>query len=183
MSKEFKVGRMYRVPKNFEIKEHRNHWVRLVAISPSGTLTMDNLGRRFDCTKDDISAQRGLTVTARWEILDRDRFRCRVCGQGAKHGVTLQVDHAKSFYHGGATDSLENLWTLCSDCNAGKSARSVEKITAHPRVSMTQLKKTKEVLSQMLSDISVTDRVDPIELLELLNFIGNAIKEFEEREE
>jgi hypothetical protein len=42
-----------------------------------------------------------------------------MCGR-SKDEVSLQVDHIKPFSQGG-TDELNNLATLCNDCNAGKS--------------------------------------------------------------
>ena len=50
----------------------------------------------------------------------RDGYRCLMCGR-SKDDVPLQVDHVIAVANGG-TDELENLATLCSDCNAGKSA-------------------------------------------------------------
>lgn len=59
----------------------------------------------------------------RFDILQRDGFRCKLCGRSAEeHGVTLEVDHQQPLAKGGADDD-SNLWTLCRDCNAGKSDR------------------------------------------------------------
>lgn len=58
----------------------------------------------------------------RWKVLQRDRFTC--CGCGASPalnpGVELHVDHKQPWSKGGET-ALENLQTLCSKCNLGKS--------------------------------------------------------------
>lgn len=57
----------------------------------------------------------------RFNILQRDGFRCQLCGRTAEqHGVTLEIDHQQPISRGG-TDDDANLWTLCRDCNAGKS--------------------------------------------------------------
>lgn len=62
----------------------------------------------------------------RWEILQRDRFRCCICGRNAKDdNVKLEVDHKVSISHGGTNDS-DNLWTLCFDCNRGKTEYDIE---------------------------------------------------------
>lgn len=59
----------------------------------------------------------------RYVVLSRDRFTCRACGRSpATHpGVSLQVDHIVPWSKGGLT-VLENLQTLCEECNGGKSA-------------------------------------------------------------
>jgi hypothetical protein len=56
----------------------------------------------------------------RFAILSRDGFRCQLCGKAQADGITLEVDHKTSVAKGGAS-SEENLWTLCHDCNNGKS--------------------------------------------------------------
>jgi hypothetical protein len=60
----------------------------------------------------------------RYKILQRDNFRCQLCGNGQKHGARLEVDHKKSRYEGG-DNSEENLWTLCFECNRGKHSQSI----------------------------------------------------------
>jgi hypothetical protein len=56
----------------------------------------------------------------RFAILSRDGFRCQLCGKAQADGITLEVDHKTSVAKGGAS-SKDNLWTLCHDCNNGKS--------------------------------------------------------------
>lgn len=52
-------------------------------------------------------------------IFSRDKSRCRMCGRGPNETV-LEIDHI--FPHSiGGTDDLNNLATLCKDCNQGKS--------------------------------------------------------------
>ncbi len=62
------------------------------------------------------------SLRLRWQVLQRDRFCC--CGCGATPalvpGVELHVDHIIPWSKGGET-VLENLQTLCSVCNLGKS--------------------------------------------------------------
>jgi len=55
----------------------------------------------------------------RYLILERDGFRCVLCGKTAKDRQ-LEVDHIIPVAKGG-TESLNNLRTLCIDCNRGKS--------------------------------------------------------------
>lgn len=60
----------------------------------------------------------------RYTVLKRDRFRCVLDGKSpATHPtVVLHVDHIIPWAKGGET-VLENLRTLCSECNLGKGAR------------------------------------------------------------
>ncbi len=62
-----------------------------------------------------------VTPRLRWEILERDRFTCNSCGRSAPD-VPLHVDHKIPIALGGKS-VLENLHTLCADCNLGKSAK------------------------------------------------------------
>lgn len=62
----------------------------------------------------------------RFDILQRDGFKCCICGRGAADGVRLEVDHKYPKSKGG-TDNLSNLWTLCFQCNRGKSAKQLHK--------------------------------------------------------
>jgi 5-methylcytosine-specific restriction endonuclease McrA len=62
------------------------------------------------------------SLRLRWRVLHRDRFTCCGCGRSPATtiGVELQVDHTVPWSKGGET-GLENLQTLCSKCNLGKS--------------------------------------------------------------
>lgn len=65
---------------------------------------------------------RSPSLRLRWTVLKRDRFRCRKCGGSPADGtrVSLHVDHVVPYSKGGHTE-LDNLQTLCSLCNLGKS--------------------------------------------------------------
>ena len=62
------------------------------------------------------------SLRLRWHVLQRDRFSCCACGASPAltPGVELHVDHKVPWSKGGET-VLENLQTLCSVCNLGKS--------------------------------------------------------------
>jgi len=77
------------------------------------------------CDKDrcshTASARRApISKKLRFEILSRDKFTCQLCGRNQSDGVKLEVDHRTAAARGGANDR-DNLWTLCHDCNNGKS--------------------------------------------------------------
>ena len=56
----------------------------------------------------------------RHEVFKRDNYTCVECGARKSDGATLHVDHKVPVSKGG-TDELDNLQTLCSDCNLNKS--------------------------------------------------------------
>ena len=66
--------------------------------------------------------KRNPSTRLRFEVLARDKFTCRYCGASpAKDpSVILHIDHISPWSKGGET-SLNNLQTLCSKCNLGKS--------------------------------------------------------------
>jgi hypothetical protein len=64
-----------------------------------------------------VVAKRYITAALRWEIWERDDFRCKRCG--ARRFLT--VDHIHPERHGGTLDP-HNLQTLCHPCNSSKGA-------------------------------------------------------------
>jgi hypothetical protein len=62
------------------------------------------------------------SLRLRWHVLQRDRFTCCACGASPALtlGVELHVVHVVPWSKGGET-TLNNLQTLCSICNLGKS--------------------------------------------------------------
>jgi HNH endonuclease/Homing endonuclease associated repeat len=69
----------------------------------------------------EASEKRGIPMKLRYQVLARDCFKCVICGRSpATHaGVVLHIDHIIPFSKGGKT-ILENLRSLCQDCNWGK---------------------------------------------------------------
>lgn len=57
-----------------------------------------------------------LSIRKRFLIMKRDQYRCRLCGAA---GVAIEVDHIVPVARGGS-DALDNLQTLCFQCNRGK---------------------------------------------------------------
>ena len=56
----------------------------------------------------------------RWQVFQRDDWKCVACGRGAQDGIILQVDHIVPRSKGGK-DTLNNFQTLCHICNLRKS--------------------------------------------------------------
>lgn len=69
--------------------------------------------------------RRPMSPKLRLDVLTRDGFCCKLCGRSAKeHGVALEVDHIVPVAQGGENE-INNLQTLCEDCNRGKRDRLV----------------------------------------------------------
>ena len=62
------------------------------------------------------------SLRLRWKVLQRDHFTCCACGASPANdnSTELHVDHVIPWSKGGDT-VIENLQTLCSTCNLGKS--------------------------------------------------------------
>lgn len=58
----------------------------------------------------------------RFLVLRRDGFKCKACGASASATV-LHIDHVLPWSRGGET-VIENLQTLCEQCNVGKGTES-----------------------------------------------------------
>jgi len=67
---------------------------------------------------EDKSTRKALSIRKRFFVMKRDSFSCKKC-RASGPGVRLEVDHVIPVAQGG-TDSLDNLQTLCFECNRGK---------------------------------------------------------------
>lgn len=65
---------------------------------------------------------RDINLRLRFKVFQRDNFKCKLCGASpaTNPNVILHVDHIIPYSKGGET-VIENLQTLCSNCNLGKS--------------------------------------------------------------
>lgn len=66
--------------------------------------------------------KRDINLRLRFKVMQRDNFKCCMCGASpAKDpSIELQIDHIIPWVKGGET-TIDNLQTLCSKCNLGKS--------------------------------------------------------------
>jgi len=66
--------------------------------------------------------KRNINWRLRFIVMRRDNFKCKSCGRSpaTDPSIILHVDHIKAWAKSGET-ILENLQTLCSKCNIGKS--------------------------------------------------------------
>lgn len=95
--------------------------------SPDTTTVEDTTGNNVVDTNGEITppkhrTTRNINTRLRFKVLARDNFKCCACGASpAKDpSVELHVDHIIPWSRGGETE-IENLQTLCSKCNLGKS--------------------------------------------------------------
>jgi len=58
----------------------------------------------------------------RWQVFQRDDWKCVSCGRSSHDDVILNMDHILPRSKGGP-DRIDNLQTLCWECNIGKSNR------------------------------------------------------------
>ena len=65
--------------------------------------------------------KRDISLRMRFIVFKRDDFKCCLCGRSpaTTSGLELHVDHILPWSKGGET-TIDNLQTLCSDCNLGK---------------------------------------------------------------
>jgi len=73
------------------------------------------------------SHSRTINLRLRFRVMRRDNFKCKVCGKSPAIDsiTTLEVDHVVPWSEGGRTVD-DNLQTLCSLCNQGKSNLSMK---------------------------------------------------------
>lgn len=70
-----------------------------------------------------IKRSRYITPAVRVSVLHRDSYKCVFCGRTGRQ-VQLEIDHKVPFSKGGS-NNLNNLQTLCIECNRGKGARTL----------------------------------------------------------
>jgi hypothetical protein len=77
---------------------------------------------------DSIRDSRYISLSLRYFVLKRDRFRCVTCGRSpATHlQTTLHLDHIHPWSMGGRTE-VSNLRVLCVECNLGKGVSHADK--------------------------------------------------------
>ena len=74
-----------------------------------------------------LTVNRRIKPGVRFDVLNRDGFRCVYCGASAKEDM-LVVDHVVPVIIGGTAD-MSNLVTACYQCNVGKGDSEPDK---HP---------------------------------------------------
>jgi len=65
------------------------------------------------------------SFSIRFDVLLRDKFTCRYCGQSVDDGVKLEIDHIIPISKGGE-NTMDNLVVCCQQCNLGKSDKLID---------------------------------------------------------
>ena len=66
-----------------------------------------------------IENRKGINLKLRYQVLQRDKFHCVLCGRSAVDGTILVIDHINPVVKGG-NNAIDNLRTVCRACNHGK---------------------------------------------------------------
>ena len=70
-------------------------------------------------------SKRNIPLGLRYKVFKKDGFKCVACGCSVADGAKLHVDHKVPYSLGGLTE-LNNLQTLCSECNISKSNKFID---------------------------------------------------------
>jgi len=110
-----------------ELIQKLNQWYRKEAEAQSEDAQSQNQQNKLAMNEEDIikakeSAEQRIKVmpAMRWQVFQRDKWKCVSCGRSAANDVILHVDHIVPRSKGGKHD-LDNYQTLCHICNIGKS--------------------------------------------------------------
>jgi hypothetical protein len=71
-----------------------------------------------------MDKRRSISKSVRFDVFNRDGFKCRYCGRSQNDGAVLHLDHVLAVARGGSNDAV-NLVTACADCNLGKSDKKL----------------------------------------------------------
>lgn len=96
-------------------------WNKALSTAAESLLASSDAGDAAEQPAPSASATKSqgrktLSVRKRFFVFKRDHYRCCICGRS---GIELEVDHKVPVAQGGS-DALDNLQTLCFDCNRGK---------------------------------------------------------------
>lgn len=85
---------------------------------PAPILSKDDISRAKAAAEQKVKVMPAI----RWQVFQRDNWKCVGCGRGSHDDVILHVDHITPRSKGGK-DTIDNYQTLCHICNIGKSNR------------------------------------------------------------
>jgi len=83
----------------------------------------DAVRERLSPNRNGRRGIRDIPLAVRFQVLERDKGACCLCGRTRHDDVTLHIDHVLPYSLGGLT-VMSNLQTLCDECNLGKSNHS-----------------------------------------------------------
>ena len=117
--------------KNYSYNGNVYHNGQIVGICKNGERKIFGISDNpIENQQKNSRRRREPSTRLRFEVLYRDQFTCRFCGASPTKdpSVTLHIDHIVPWSKGGET-SLDNLQTLCSKCNLGKSDLMIDIVT------------------------------------------------------
>lgn len=98
-------------------KKPRDTWRGIRALYQAGFLVKVGKGvYRYDPDLIQDRELYGFSAEVKEKILERDGYRCVVCGRGTEDGVEIHADHKIPFNKGGL-GTVDNGQTLCSEHN------------------------------------------------------------------
>lgn len=86
----------------------------------SGLIQDPNKSLDLDLIKQKAEVKIKVQTGIRWQVMQRDNWKCCACGRSAEDNIILHVDHIIPRSKGGE-DHFDNYQTLCDVCNIGKS--------------------------------------------------------------
>ncbi len=109
---------------------------------------------RYEPDLEKNKKQEDFTAAQKKQILEKDEYRCVVCGKGKREGVELHIDHIIPKDKGGKA-TIENGQTLCSQHNFLKKNLNQTETAKKMFIHLYELTKAKgEVtLNQFSADI------------------------------
>jgi 5-methylcytosine-specific restriction endonuclease McrA len=106
-----------------QLLEKANNWLLSLNLDSENESPGQSLSQEILLQAKESAEQRVKVMPAiRWQVFQRDHWRCVSCGRGSQNDAILHVDHINPRSKGGK-DVLENYQTLCNICNLGKSNR------------------------------------------------------------
>ena len=100
------------------------------------------------------------------KVFRNDGYRCRMCGASKEDGIELTIDHIIPLAAGGTND-LDNLQTLCRECNENKANLILPSgLEIDIETKQNELKLLNNLLEQEESKLS--NNLDPDEKIDIL---------------
>ena len=104
-----------------QLLEKTNDWLLSLNLDSENESQSQSLSKEILSQAKESAEQRIKVMPAiRWQVFQRDHWRCVSCGRGSQDDAILHVDHIIPRSKGGK-DMLGNYQTLCNICNLGKS--------------------------------------------------------------
>ena len=100
------------------------------------------------------------------KVFRKDGYRCRMCGASKEDGIELTIDHIIPLAAGGTND-LDNLQTLCRECNENKANLILPSgLEIDIETKQNELKLLNDLLAQEESKLS--NNLDPDQKIDIL---------------